>query len=134
MSINPSKPINATNELAKERNRAAAERTLLAWIRRCLSLITFGVALDQIDTAIEQGFFQSIASLSNQFTETVSLVFVSLGVVLMIVGMLQTYFMIKAIEREDYIKSAVRPLNFLITIAILIFGIFSFLAVLIRYF
>ena len=35
-------PRNIANELAKERNREAAERTLMAWIRTALSLIGFG--------------------------------------------------------------------------------------------
>ena len=36
------------NELARERNRAAADRTLLAWIRTALSLIGFGFGIDRI--------------------------------------------------------------------------------------
>lgn len=35
------KPTGDTNELAKERNRVAAERTLTSWIQNCLILITF---------------------------------------------------------------------------------------------
>jgi putative membrane protein len=44
--------VNLTNELAKQRNRDAAERTLMAWIRTCLSLISFGFGLDKIVAAI----------------------------------------------------------------------------------
>ena len=39
---------NTTTELAKTRNRAAAERTTLAWIRTALALISFGFGLDQV--------------------------------------------------------------------------------------
>ncbi len=34
---------DTSTELARERNREAADRTLLAWIRTGLSLIGFGV-------------------------------------------------------------------------------------------
>jgi len=44
--------MNLTDHLAKQRNRDAAERTLMAWIRTCLSLISFGFGLDKIVAAI----------------------------------------------------------------------------------
>ncbi len=34
--------VSIANELARDRNRAAADRTLMAWIRTALSLIAFG--------------------------------------------------------------------------------------------
>lgn len=46
--------MNLTNELAKERNRAAAERTLMAWIRTSLSLISFGFGVDKVVGAINR--------------------------------------------------------------------------------
>ncbi|MEY3463139.1 MAG: hypothetical protein RLZZ468_917 [Cyanobacteriota bacterium] len=46
--------MNLTNELARQRNRDAAERTLMAWIRTCLSLISFGFGLDKIVGAIDR--------------------------------------------------------------------------------
>jgi putative membrane protein len=44
------KPVvtNIANELARERNRAAADRTLMAWIRTALSLIGFGFGIGKI--------------------------------------------------------------------------------------
>jgi inner membrane protein YidH len=45
-SVLPSTPSTNTNtELAKERNHAAYDRTLMAWIRTALSLIGFGIGI-----------------------------------------------------------------------------------------
>lgn len=52
---NPQPPFpNPGTELAKERNRAAEERTLMAWIRTSLALIGFGFGIDRIVAAIHQ--------------------------------------------------------------------------------
>ena len=42
------KTASTTDELARERNRAAADRTLMAWIRTALSLIAFGFSIGKI--------------------------------------------------------------------------------------
>ena len=36
---------NLANELARERSRQAADRTLMAWVRTALSLIGFGFGI-----------------------------------------------------------------------------------------
>jgi putative membrane protein len=71
---------NLTNELAKERNRAAAERTMMAWIRTCLSLISFGFGLDLIINAINRSRFDASdhAGLSMRL---VAIGFVFIGIV-----------------------------------------------------
>ncbi|MGK7929201.1 MAG: YidH family protein [Spirulina sp.] len=126
------KPFNINNELVKERNRAAAERTLLAWIRRCLSLITFGVALDQIYNAVAGAFPRVTEIFGARVATSVSLVFILLGIGLLILAIVQYRLTLKDIQRSDYLHGAARPLNRIVTIAIAIFGILSFIAVLIQ--
>jgi putative membrane protein len=53
MSENVKKP-SITNELARERNRAAADRTLMAWIRTALAMIGFGFGVGKLYDALEK--------------------------------------------------------------------------------
>ena len=71
---------NLTNELAKERNRAAAERTLMAWIRTALALISFGFGLDKIIAAIERAGLQG-SGHADLSVKLLSMGFVLVGVV-----------------------------------------------------
>ena len=49
----PSSGGNIATELAKERNRAAADRTLNSWIRTSLALIGFGFGISKIHASLE---------------------------------------------------------------------------------
>jgi len=40
-------------ELSKERTKQAADRTQMAWIRTCLTLIGFGFGIDVIGEGLE---------------------------------------------------------------------------------
>lgn len=48
------KKTNTANELARERNRAAADRTLMAWIRTALAMIGFGFGVGKLYDALEK--------------------------------------------------------------------------------
>ncbi|MBW4466190.1 MAG: DUF202 domain-containing protein [Pegethrix bostrychoides GSE-TBD4-15B] len=85
-SIQPPPPTNDTTELARERNRAAAERTLLSWIQNCLSLIGIGIALDQILTAVNRGFPQNNPLVNLRLAHAISLSLIGLGGLLLLLA------------------------------------------------
>ena len=50
-SVESSEPPVLANELARERNREAADRTLLAWIRTSLAMISLGFGIERLGQA-----------------------------------------------------------------------------------
>ena len=118
----PDKLIGPTNELAKERNRAAAERTLISWIQNCLTLIGFGFAIDQIFLALERKFPGNNSFMTTELTHNISLLLIALSIVLLIIAMVQHYFQVNTITRDDYFSSLSSPLNIVVVCAIIIFG------------
>ena len=89
-----------TNELARRRNRDAAERTLMAWIRTCLSLISFGFGLDKIVGAIDK---VSGSSGPRPGVVAVALAFVITGIVAMAAATVQHLRELRRLQRTDYV-------------------------------
>ncbi|MEO0534734.1 MAG: DUF202 domain-containing protein [Cyanobacteria bacterium P01_A01_bin.123] len=115
---------NLNNELAKARNRAAAERTLMAWMRTCLALISFGFGIDQIVAAVNQS--QGIES-SGRFglSRIVGLCFVALGTYAMFAAMLEHRRELRLIRREDYVYVPGRSLSLSISLALMAIGLLT---------
>ena len=122
MSTAP-KPTGITNELVKERNRAAAERTLTSWIQNSIMLMGFGVAFDQIIAALQQTFPQKSWITIVTMGQVLGLSLIFLGIGLLILAMIQYHIEVQSIERDDYIVMPSRPLNLSVGSAIILFGL-----------
>lgn len=129
----PSKPTGATNELAKERNRAAAERTVAAWIQNSVTLIGLGIAFDQIFAALQQAFPQQSRVILLKYSQILGLSLIALGIALLIIAIIQHRIIIKSIERYNYISISSRPLNIAIGSAVFIFGVAAVIVILLSF-
>ena len=94
--------MNLTNELAKQRNRDAAERTLMAWIRTCLSLISFGFGLDKIIAAIDRALTGGELQ-AQRGVQLVAAAFVVTAVLAMAGATVQYRRELRRLQHDDYV-------------------------------
>ena len=121
-------PVNVQAEFAKERNRAAAERTLMAWIRTCLALISFGFGIDTILNAIAPP-----AAAHIQLSRVVGLSFIALGTYAMVGAALEHRSELCRIEQPgDYRYRGRRSLALTVSIGIVCIGILAILDIFVR--
>ena len=107
MANPPDNPTSLANELARERNREAADRTLLAWIRTSLALISFGFGIERLgQAAIELD--GKLAIFSAIRTRIGGAVLVTLGIAATLAGMWEHRRMLQAIASNEY-RYADRP-------------------------
>jgi putative membrane protein len=121
---------NLTNELAKERNRAAAERTLLAWIRTSLSLIGFGFGIDQVVAAIDRSFDGTVDEV--RLARLLGLMFIAVGIYAIVTATLEHRRELKRIQRDDYLYVSRRSNGVVVATSLMLIGAFAFIMILIR--
>jgi putative membrane protein len=107
MANPPDNPTSLANELARERNREAADRTLLAWIRTSLALISLGFGIERLGQAAIE-IDGKLAGFSAIRTRIGGAVLVALGIAATLAGMWEHRRMLQAIASDEY-RYADRP-------------------------
>jgi putative membrane protein len=127
----PAKEINISTELAKERTRAAADRTLMAWIRTCLSLIGFGFGIAKFrDILADAGLHAGPGHMHS--TLIFGLSFISLGIFGLLAAVVQHWRILQHIKVGNFQYTGFRPVVMITAILLLLVGLFAFISILLR--
>lgn len=123
------KKISTTNELARERNRAAADRTLMAWIRTALSLIAFGFSIGKLAEYLKKANPEHVLDPINS-AQIFGEAFIALGIFGLIAAIVQYRGILKKIKQGEYVYTEPLPLTMITAIILLLIGMFGFVTVL----
>jgi putative membrane protein len=126
----PPKPLDETTELARERNRIAADRTLLAWVRLSLTLIGIGFGIDQTVTLL----YSKIVDVINPYrlSHLLGLLLVGLGVYALILAMVDYRGELHRLQQPEYRFTPRYRLGETVAIALMAIAMLTFATILWR--
>jgi len=92
---------SVTDELARQRNREAADRTLLAWIRTSLAMISLGFAIERLGQMAvgAEGNHASLALLEGRLFGAA---LICLGIAATLAGMWEHRHVLVSIKNPEY--------------------------------
>ena len=120
---------NVANELAKERNRAAAERTLMAWIRTALSLIGFGFGIGKVSAYLDAVGVQSHRDPIHA-TVIFGTSFIVVGIVGLLGAIVQHTRIMRRLSRPDFTFDAMHPVAKTVAVLLILIGVFGLVVIL----
>ncbi len=117
---------STTTELARERNRAATDRTLMAWIRTSLSLIGFGFGAGKVGD-----YLASTGRPLDDYgsTRIIGSWFITLGVLALFAAVIQHMRLLRRLEQRDFVYHSTWPIGLITAVLLLVIGLFAFVAV-----
>jgi putative membrane protein len=121
--------LNVANELAKERNREAAERTLMAWIRTALSLIGFGFGIGKLSAYLDEAGLHTSRDPAHM-SLVFGLSFIVVGIFGLLAAIVQHARIMNRLSRPDFAYNAMRPIAMTVASMLILIGIFGLVAIL----
>ncbi len=114
--------------LALDRNKLAAERTLMAWIRTALSMISFGFTIYKFLQVIDEQ--STVPVLRPNAPRNVGLVLTGLGTFVVVIACIQHWSYVKNLRTDQPYKPW--DLSFIVACLIAILGALLFGSILVR--
>lgn len=114
--------------LALDRNRMAAERTLMAWVRTALSMISFGFTIYKFLQVIDEQ--SAIAVLRPNAPRSVGLILTGLGTFVVVIAAIQHWSYVRNLRSDEPYKPW--DLSFIVACLIALLGALLFGSIVIR--
>ncbi len=121
-----------TNELARERNREAADRTLLAWIRTSLAMISLGFGIERLGQAAI-AFDGRMTGFSPLKTRLFGAALIALGIAATVAGMWEHKRVLEAVSRDDYRYGDRPPIARYMGVALILIGLTALALMLVHF-
>jgi putative membrane protein len=120
------------DELARERNREAADRTLLAWIRTSLAMISLGFGIERLGQAAV-GLDGQLTGFSPLKTRLFGAALILLGMAATLAGMWEHRVVLTSVARPDYRYTERPPIARMMGLAIVCVGLAALAAIVAGY-
>ena len=122
------KELKLVDMLALDRNKLAAERTLMAWVRTSLSMISFGFTIYKFLQVIDEQ--STVPIVRPNAPRNVGLVLTGLGTFVVIVACMQHWSYVKNLRADQPYKPW--DLSFIVACLIAILGALLFISIVVR--
>ena len=121
---------NVSTELARERSRQAADRTLMAWVRTALAQISFGFTIYKFLQAAEADLGHPL--LRPHGPRRLGLALIGLGTASMILGAVEYFGTLRRLSKIS--ERGYRAFNFTFIVGVVVglLGLFLFVTILTR--
>src|SRR5215831_2784291 len=125
----PASRSDVSTELARERNREAAERTLMAWIRTALSLIGFGFGIGKLDAYLQAAGLHTRFDVPHS-TLIFGASFIVVGILGLMAAIVQHVRILNRLSQAEFAYDAMRPIAMTIASLLILIGVFGLVVIL----